>query len=191
MQHNPHHHSDHHHEDKRHWHMKQTARRQALQALEAAGAAKSLGLVARDEAREAAIEQEATQGDDEWLNTNSSHQYAVQQAEAAGNCDHGQNGQGPRERPLRQHDRKHNSQERKDRSDREIYTTGNDDHADPDAEDAVHSDQPRHVLQIRRREKSRIENGHDDAEHHEQGEDAKFFSHFLLIHYGARASLPA
>ena len=62
---------------------------------------------------------------------------------------------GHRERrrpmPFREHHREQNAQKRKHRTDGQIDAAGDHDDSDADAEDAVGSNQPAGVLNIRRR----------------------------------------
>src|SRR6266850_558636 len=74
MQYDPHHGPDDNHQDKRHGNSEHASGRQFLQPFKAGAGAKPLGFVVGNESRQAPIEEQATESDDEWLNPQSRNQ---------------------------------------------------------------------------------------------------------------------
>src|SRR5262249_12061762 len=79
--------------------------------------------------------------------------------------------------PFGEHHREQHTKQRKNRATRQVYTAGNDNYSDTNAEYPVSADQPRHILQVGTREKARIQNRNDCTQYNQEYEYAEFFSH--------------
>ena len=113
--------------------------------------AEALRLVVGDEPRQAAIEEQAAQRDDERLQPQPRDQQTMTARRAARRARamiSTAAGQG-RCHSVSMHRQQH-AEQRERRADRQIDAAGDDDQAEPEAEDAERPDQARGVLQVRR-----------------------------------------
>ena len=153
-------------------------RREALAELEAGRAV--VGVPARD----AAIDQQAAQGDDEGLQAQAGDEEAVDRAQhhAAGHDD--EHGEPPVELPGHEQVDEDDAEQGEHRADRKVDAAGDDDEALADREQAEQPDEIGGVAEIDRRDEARIEDRHDAA--HDQDEQEK--AEILLQHDAASAS---
>src|SRR5262245_43517346 len=79
--------------------------------------------------------------------------------------------------PFSEHHREQDAQQSENRSNRKIDSPRDNHKSQSDAEYTIGSDETGHVLQVGNSEKTRVENGYDDAQKGEQAESAQFSSH--------------
>ena len=83
----------------------------------------------------------------------------------------------PRPAPLAQHHRQQYALQREDRADRQVDAARDDHNAQPDGEDAVDADEPRHILQVGRAQEARVQQGYHRTQESEQNENPQLFPH--------------
>src|SRR5262249_23627503 len=138
-----------------------------------------VGVVARD----AAIDQQSAQGDDERLQLEPGDEKAVDGAQYHAAQHHHDHGEPPRQLPGHQQVDVDDAEQRENRADGEVDAAGDDDEALADREQAEQPDQVRRVAEIDRRQEAGIEDGHDQADHQDQHQEPEI----LLQHlYGLR-----
>ncbi|BAB51502.1 mll4969 [Mesorhizobium japonicum MAFF 303099] len=133
------------------------------------------GAVGGVEAGDAAIDQEAAQGDDEGLQLQPGDQPAMHQADDGAKRDDQHEGQRPVQFAHGDEVDEQCSQQRHHRADRQLDAAGDDDEGLADRQDAEQADQVRGVGKVDRQEEARIDDGHDRADHQDQDQQAEIF----------------
>ena len=161
--------------------MEQAPGREPLQCLEARRVTKPFRLVIGDEACETAIQQQAAQRDDEWLQPQARNQPSVDPAEERAQREHDHHGRGPGDMPLGQHHRQQHPEQGERRPDGQIDAASDDHQAESQADNPERPDQSSRVLEIRGRHEAGVEHGDDGAQHDQQQERRELFFHVAAI----------
>ena len=157
---------------------KRAARGEPGQGLELVAVAEADGGVVHVPARDAAIDQQAAQGDDEGLHPEPGDEEAVDGAEHDADADRERQRQLPGQAVIDHEVGEDHADQREHRAHRELDAAGDDDQPLADREQAEQPDQVRHVDEVDRREEARVEGGREGADDQDQDEEAEV----LLVH---------
>ena len=141
----------------------------------------SFGVIARD----AAVEQQAAERDDEGLHAHLRDQEAVDRAEHEADADRDEDRHRPRHFEGHEQIDEDHAEQREHRADRQIDAAGDDDEALADGEQAEEADQVGRVRQVDRRDEARVDQRDDGADDEDEEEEPEV----LLQHAGSRASM--